>query len=158
MTNNHLPSHIVWVAYKHQLWSGLHYGLRTMTNNMEPAASNIDHKTLKVLGILQNATKGLRNLHTIFGGFGLFDLPTEQLISCVNIFFQHYHISTNVSKKLDASLGYLQLQIGTPHNPFTLNYTRWGILPLSWVQMLWQSLHHLDITPYTSYPTIPFPC
>ncbi len=67
-----------------------------------------------VLGILRNVTKGLRKIHTTLCGFGLFDLATEQLISRVNMFFQHYHISTNLSKKLDASLGYLQLQIGTP--------------------------------------------
>jgi hypothetical protein len=26
MKNGHLPNHIVWVAYKHQLWPGLRYG------------------------------------------------------------------------------------------------------------------------------------
>jgi hypothetical protein len=127
MRNGHLPSHIAWVAYKHQLWPGLHYSLGMMTNNMEPAAklfNDIDHKTFKILGILQNFTKGLRKLHTTFGGFGIFDLPTEQLISPVNMFFQHYHVSTKISKKLDAPLGYLQLQIGTPQSPFTLYYTR----------------------------------
>jgi hypothetical protein len=94
-----------------------------MTNDMEPAAKLldvIDHKTLNLFGILQNVIKSLRKLHTAFGGLGMFDLPTEQLISLENMFFQHCHISTNiVSKKLDASLGYLQLQIGTPLNPFT---------------------------------------
>jgi hypothetical protein len=96
-----------------------------MTNNLNAASTlldNVDYKTLNVLGILRNVTKGLRRLHTTFRGFGMFDLPTEQLNSCVNMFFQHYHVSTNLSKKLDASLRYLQLQIGTPHNPFTLDY------------------------------------
>jgi hypothetical protein len=33
--NGHLPSHIAWVAYKHQLWPrSLCYGLGTMPNNM----------------------------------------------------------------------------------------------------------------------------
>jgi hypothetical protein len=87
----------------------------------------------------------------------MFDLPTEQLISRVNMFFQHYHVSTNLSKKLNASLRHLQPQIGTPHNQLTLNYTKWGALaPLSWVQMLWKSLHYFDITLYMSYPmTLP---
>jgi hypothetical protein len=114
MTNSYLPSHIAWVAYRHQLWPGLHYSLGTMTNNMKSTSTlldNMDYKTLNVLGILQNVMKGLRRLHTMFGGFGMFDLPTEQLISHVNMFFQHYHVFTNLSKKLDASLRYLQLQI-----------------------------------------------
>jgi hypothetical protein len=129
MTNGHLPSHIAWVAYRHQLWPGLRYGLGIMTNDIKPAARllyNADHKTLNVLGIFCNVTKGLQKIHTTFGGFRLFDLLTEQLISRVNMFFQHYHVSTNLSKNLDTSLGYLQLQVGTPHNPFTQDYSKWG--------------------------------
>ncbi len=140
MTNGHLPSYIAWVAYRHHLQPGLRYGLGTMTNDIEPAArllDNANYKTLNVLGIFRNDTKGLQKIHTTFGIFRLFNLLTEQLISRVNMFFQHYHVSTNLSKKLDASLGYLQLQVGTPHNPFTQDYSKWGSLaPLSWVKML----------------------
>jgi hypothetical protein len=132
-----------------------------MTNDITPAEKlldDVDYKTLNVLGILRNVTKGLQKIHTTFGGFGLFDLPTEQLISRVNIFFQHYHVLTNLSKKLDASLGYLQLQIGTPNNPFLQDYAKWGHLaPLSWVKMLWKSLHHFEITLYMKFPTIVAP-
>ena len=68
---------------------------------------------------------------------------------------QHYHTSTNVSKKLDASLRYLQLQLGTPHNPFLLDYAVWGHLtPLSWVKMLWRTLNYFDIHLYMAYPSI----
>ncbi len=71
------------------------------------------------------------------------------------MFFQHYHTSTNLSKKLDASLGYLQLQIGTPNNPFLQDYAKWGYLaPLSWVKMLWKSLHHFKIMLYMKFPSI----
>ncbi len=127
MTNGHLPSHIAWVGYRHQLWPGLRYRLGTMTNDIEPAAKLLDdvnYKILNVLRILHNVTKGLKKIHTTFGGFGLFDLAMEQLFSRVNMFFQHYNVSTNLSKKLDASLGHLQLQVGTPHNPFTQDYAR----------------------------------
>jgi hypothetical protein len=82
MTNGHPPSHTAWVAYRHQLWPGLRYGLGTMTNDIDPAAKlldKVDYKTLNVLGILRNVTKGLRKIHTTFGGFGLFNLATEQL-------------------------------------------------------------------------------
>jgi hypothetical protein len=159
MANGHLPSHITWVAYRHQLWPGLRYGLGTMTNEIKPAATpldEVDYKTLNVLGILQNLTKGLHKIHTAFRGCRLFDLATEQLISRVNMFFQHYHISTNLSKKLNASRGYLQLQVSTPQNPFTQDYSRWGKLgPLSWVKMLlWKSLYYFDITLHMLFPTI----
>jgi hypothetical protein len=71
---------------------------------------------------------------------------------------QHYHTSTNLSRKLDASLRYLQLQLGMPHNPLLLDYTVWGHLaPLSWVKMLWQTLHYFDIHLHMAYPNIAFP-
>ncbi len=62
MTNGHLPSHMAWVAYTHQLWPGLRYGLGTMTNDItsaEKLLDDVDYKTLNVLGILRNVTKGL---------------------------------------------------------------------------------------------------
>ncbi len=161
MTKGHLQSHIAWVVYRHQLWPRLRYGLCTMRNNIKLAVrllNNADYKTLNVLGIFRNVTKGLQKIHTAFIGFGLFDLSTEQLISRVNMFFQHYHVSTNLSKKLDMSLGYLQLQVGMPHNPFNQDYSKWGSLaPLSWVKMLWKSLHHFNIMLYMSFPTIKSP-
>jgi hypothetical protein len=35
---------------------------------------------LNVVGVARSVTKGLCRLHTTFGGFGLFNLPIEQLI------------------------------------------------------------------------------
>jgi hypothetical protein len=161
MQNGLLPHHIAWTAYRLQLWPGLRYGLGTMTNDIEPAKELLhaeDYKTLNVLGVLRNVTKGLRRLHTTFGGFGLLSPPTEQLISQVNMLMQHYHASTNLGRKLDASLRYLQLQLGTPHNPLTLDYAKWGQLaPLSWVKMLWRLLHHFDIHLHMDFSTIPLP-
>jgi hypothetical protein len=143
-------SPVTWLGpHKLQLWPGLRYGLGTMTNDLEPAEKLLhakDHKTLNVLGVLRNVTKDLWRLHTTFGSFGLLSLPTEQVICQVNMLMQHYHASTNLGRKLDESLRYLQLQLGTPHNPLTLGYAKWGqLLLLSWVKMLWRLLHHFDI-------------
>ena len=112
MENGHLPSQVAWVAYRHQLWPGLRYGLGTMTNDLasaEDLLNKVDYRTLNILGVLRNVPTGLRKLNHTFGGFGLLNLPTKQLISRVNMLLQHYHIPTNLSKKLDASLKYLQL-------------------------------------------------
>ena len=110
MTNGHLLHHMAWIAYKLQLWPGLRYGLETMTNNIKEAASvntEINYKMLNILGMACTVTKGLRTLHMTFGGFGLLSVATEQLICRINMLFQHYHTSTNLSRKLDASLRYL---------------------------------------------------
>jgi hypothetical protein len=81
--NGHLPSHMAWVAYRHQLWPGVQYGLGTMTNNLKVTDNLLhkeDYRMLNVLGVVCSVTKGLRRLHTSFGGFGLFNLSVEQLI------------------------------------------------------------------------------
>jgi hypothetical protein len=129
--------------------AGTQYGLGTMTNDIEEAENTLqesDYKMLNILGVACTVTKGLRKLHTTFGGFCLFSLPTEQLICRINMLLQHYHTSTSFSQKLNASLQYLQLQLGTPHIFLTLEYDKWGYLPpLSWVKMLWGLLHYFNI-------------
>ena len=70
-------------------------------------------------------------------GFDLFSFAIEQLVGRLNLILQHYHTSTVLSKKLDTSLRYLQLQLGTNKNPLDLPYEVWGALaPLSWVKVL----------------------
>jgi hypothetical protein len=131
-----------------------------MTNDLE-AADNLlhkeDNKMLNILGVVQSVSTGLHRLHMSFGGSGLFNLPMamEQMICQVNMLMQHYHTPTKVSKKLNASLRYLQLQLGTPHNPFLLVYTvRGHLTPLSWVKMLRRTLNNFDIHLSMAYPSI----
>jgi hypothetical protein len=73
MANYHLPNHMAWVTYRHQLWPEVQYGLGTMTNDLE-VTDNLLHKEdymmLNILGVVRIVTKGLRRLHTSFGGFG----------------------------------------------------------------------------------------
>jgi hypothetical protein len=132
-----------------------------MTNDLELAKRLLDsddYKTLNVLGVMRSVARGLQKLRTTFGGFRLFDLPTEQLISRVNMLFQQYHALTDLSRRLDASLAYLQLQLGTPYTPFTLDFNKWEDLsPLLWTKMLWKSLNKFDITLYMAYSPILFP-
>jgi hypothetical protein len=88
MRNGHLPSHMAWIAYKLQLWPGLRYGLGTMTNNLEATETifdKADYETMPIIGVAHTVKRELRKLHTTFGGFGLFHLPTEQLICRINM-------------------------------------------------------------------------
>jgi hypothetical protein len=94
MKNGHLPAHMAWVAYKLQLWPGIRYGLGTMTNDLEITETifdKADYETMPVLGVARTVKRELRKLHPTFGGFGLFHLPTEQLICRINMLLQHYH-------------------------------------------------------------------
>ncbi len=130
-----------------------------MTNDLEATETifdKADNETMPILGVACTVKRDFRKLQTTFGGFGLFHLPTEQLICRINMLLQRYHTSTALSKKLDASFRYLQLHLGTPHNPLTLPFKKWGYLrPLLWVKMLWQSLDKFKIQLHLKYPTIP---
>ncbi len=71
---------------------------------------------------------------------------------------QHYHTSTIVSRKLDASLRYLQLQIRTNCNPLLLSYDEWSFLvTLSWVKMLWHTEEMMQVEIQMKYNDIPLP-
>ena len=71
---------------------------------------------------------------------------------------QHYHTPTNISKKLDASIRYLQLQLGTERNPFDLNYNKCcHLAPLSWAKLIWRSLHYYNIRLHMKFETISLP-
>ena len=82
----------------------------------------------------------------------------EQLICHLNLLLQHYHTSSMVSHKLDASLKYLQLQLGTNRCPFNLDYDTWSPLPpLSWVKMYWRTIQMGQIDLFLDYKIIPLP-
>ena len=161
MKNGRLPSHIAWLGYRLQLWTGIRYGIGTMTNELEKAQevlANLDYEMLPILGIARTIKTGWRRLHTTFGGFGLLNFPTEQLICRLNLLLQHYHTSSMLSRKLDASLHYLQLQLGTPTCPLYLDYDKWGFLsPLCWVKVLWRTLKSSELEMHIQFADIPSP-
>ena len=70
----------------------------TMTNYLEATDAIFDkndYDMMPILGVARTVKRELRKLHTTLGGFGLFHLPTEQLICRINILLQHYHIHSS---------------------------------------------------------------
>ena len=161
MRNGHLPSFLGWIAYKHKLWPSVRYGIGVMTNDIEEAdilLDKQDHETMNCLGIASTIKKGWRKLHSTFGGVGLFNFIDEQLIERLNLLQQHYENGSLLSKKLSISLAYLQLQLGTNVCPFDLDYDRWSLFaPLSWVKMLWRTLHVCGFELHLRYDEMTFP-
>ena len=106
-----------------------------MTNDFaeaEEVLDKTDYQLLNVLGIASTVKKGWQRIHSTFGRFGLFRFATKQLIERLNLLLQHYNTGSSLSKKLDVSLRYLQLQLGTNTCPLDLPYDIWTYLtPLS---------------------------
>ena len=154
MTNGKLPAYLGWMAYNHKLWAGVRYGIGTMTDDIEVVncfLDKLDYLMMNVLGVCCKIKVGWRKLHLTFGGIGLFNFVTEQLIERLNLLLQNYGTDSVLSNKMDTSLAYLQLQLGVNCCPFDLVYDEWHYMaPLSWMKMLWRTLQvtgvelHLD--------------
>ena len=86
------------------------------------------------------------------------NLATEQLIERLNLLLQHYNTATPTSDKLNSSLRYLQLQLGTTKCPLDLAYDDWAHLaPLSWIKMLWRTLQVTGFQLHLKYDELPAP-
>jgi hypothetical protein len=44
MMNGHLPNHMAWITYKHQLWPGVQYGLGTMAMTLRSRTTSFTRK------------------------------------------------------------------------------------------------------------------
>ena len=134
---------------------------RSFLRNTEGKYSaNTAQKTLESMGLNVNrhVRTGWRCLHQTFGGIGLLHLPTEQLISRLNILQQHYASSSTIGLKLSCSLHWLQLQLGHNDNPLLLDYEKWNKLTCrSWWVELWESLHNLSVRISLQYKRQPLP-
>ena len=96
-----------------------------MENNLEEAEEVLDktgHSILNVLGTASTVKEGWRRIHSTCGGVGLFSFATKQPTERLNLLLEHYNTGSSLSKKLDAPLRYLQLQIGTNICPLDLLY------------------------------------
>ena len=88
MKNEHLPPFMGWMAYKYKLWMSVRYGIGTMTNDVEDSKNLLDKwdcETLNVLGFASTIKKWWRTLLPTFGGVGIVDFNTEQLIERLNL-------------------------------------------------------------------------
>ena len=113
---------------------------------------------MNILGVALTIKTGWRKLHSTFGGIGLYNFVTEQLIERLYLLLQHYRTNSALSKKLDISIAYLQLQLGVNVCPFDLDYEDWHYMaPLSWVKMLWRTLQVTGFELHLEYDEIPFP-
>jgi hypothetical protein len=55
-------------------------------------------------------------------------IPSKTLTSCLTYFLYHIHLGTKISKKIEASFAYLQLETGLFGTFFLHPFTIFGIL------------------------------
>ena len=81
-----------------------------------------DYKLLNILVIASTVKKDWRRIRSTFGGFGLYNFATRQPIQRINLLLEHYNTATPLNGKLNYSLRYLQLQLGTNKLSLDLDY------------------------------------
>ena len=159
--NGHLPTYLVWKAYRSCLIPALKYGLSTLAT---PLAVTIDtlrkyeFELLSYLGVNKHVRTEWRSIPRELGGVGLWNFTVEQCISWLEALLQHYGTNSTIAKKMLASLESLQLEIGCAGNPLAENYQmRGGLATSCWMKAVWERIHYYDIGLILSYDKLPMP-
>ncbi len=84
---------------------------------------------------------------------GFFNLSIKQYISWLKVLLQHYGASFMTSKKLQASLEAMQLEVGCRGDPLNKNYGKLGLLAMEgWVEAVWEHASYFGYTVMLDYP------
>jgi len=146
---SHLNAADIWLAYTAVLWPGLTYPL---------AVSSLSVTDLKL--IQQKISKIIRNsIHLNksfpdalfygvkrYGGIGVVPLVVQQCFLKLMIFLKHVRLHDDVGKQLLISIGYTQLEVGSPDQFFRLPFIRYKhLITNTWTTHLWEFLSLADI-------------
>ena len=159
--NGHLPTYLVWKAYRTCLIPGLKYGLSTLATPLSITVDTLrryEFELLSYLGVNNRVRAEWRTIPRELGGVGLWNFTVEQCICWLEAILQHYGTGNTISKKMMASLEALQLEIGCSTNPLAEDYqTRGGLATACWMKAVWERLHFYKIELVLSYNKIPLP-
>ena len=159
--NAHLPTYLVWKAYRSCLIPGLKYGLSTLatqTTVTQDLLRKWEFELLSYLGVNKHVRTEWRSIPRELGGIGLWNFTREQCKSWLEAFLQHYGRNTTIAKKMIASLEALQLEIGCSRNPLSEDYAlRGGLATMCWMKAIWERVNFYNIDLILSYNNIPAP-
>jgi hypothetical protein len=133
--------------------------LATSKNDIEDLLHKQEFKMLSYLGVNQHVKREWRRLPREFGGIVLYDLGVEQFIIWIETLLQHYGAGFTTSKKLEASLEAMQLEIGCEGNPLNEDYGKLGRLATDgWVKAVWERASYYGYEVALDYPKEVPPC
>jgi hypothetical protein len=113
--------------------------LANQSEKIEDVLHSLEFKMLSFLGVKQHVKTEWWKLAHKFGGIGLFNLSSEQLISWVEVLIQDYGTGSTISKKMCALLAAVQLKIGCWGSPFNECYNTLGpLMTEGWKKAVWE--------------------
>ncbi len=156
LKNAHLPTHLAWKAYQFRLCPSTRYGIATLATprkNIEGIIHKLEFEMLSYLEVNQQVKTEWRRLLREFG-----NLAIKQFISWMEVLLQHYSAGFTTSRKLQALLEAMQLEIGYSGNSFNEDYAKVGILATErWVKAVWEGAAHYSYNITLDYPTESLP-
>jgi hypothetical protein len=159
--SGHLPTYLVWKAYRSCLIPALKYRLSTLATQTvvtQDVLRKWGFELLSYLGVNKHVRTEWRTIPRELGGIGLWNFTVEQCKSWLEALLQHYGRGTTIAKKMIASLEALQLEIGCTHNPLLEDYaSRGGLATMCWMKAIWERVNLYNISLILSYIPIPMP-
>lgn len=142
--NGHLPTNLVWKAYRTCLTPALKYGFGTLATPMKTTKgilTKCKFELLSYFGVNNKVRVEWRTISRELGGVGLWNFTIEQCTAWMEAILQHYGTGSTISKKMIASLEALQLKIGSSKNPLLEDYKLRGSLATEcWMKAIWERL------------------
>ncbi len=161
LNNCPLAHHLAWMAYQHQLWSGLRFSLGTLatpTSTMQSVLQSLKFEMLSLLGVNQHVKIEWCTIAQEFGGIRLHSLSIEWIISWAELILQHYGAKLAVSAKIKASLQAVQLEVGCRGNPFDEDFGAIVVLATECrIKSIWERMWLYNFQLYLDYPMMAFP-
>ena len=156
-----LPVRSVWMSYNYQLWSGMRYGLGTLSASIKELQEGLgksDYHLISSLGVVRTIQREWRYMPSTFGGMGLFSLPLEATISSLNLLLQHYQTSGALGTTITTALENLQVELGVQDCPLKYDYEIWsGLATTSWIKDIWERVWHYKIELHLDYKKLELP-
>ena len=113
----------------------------------------LEFEMLFYLGVNQQVETEWRRLLREFG-----ILAIKQFISWMEVLLQHYGAGFTTSRKLQALLEAMQLEIGCSGNSFNEDYAKVGILATErWAKAVWERAAHYSYNITLDYSTESLP-
>jgi hypothetical protein len=136
MKRSCLPAKAKWTALSSVLKPCILYPLMACSitdKEMDSVDKILSKAKCHSLGLNEHFPRAILHGPTHLGGMGIPLGRSKKTTSLINIFLHHTHLQTEIGRKLEASIAYLQIEIGIL-SPFHQHYKATMIF-------LWSNLH-----------------
>ena len=155
-----LPHHLVWLSLQTGIFKTLTYPLAATTftdTECRSLCSPLLQIGLSRSHIVRSMPRAVVHGPTATGGFAVPDLYVEQAVAHLTAFIGFGRSVTSITGfLLRNSVEFLQLELGTPGNPFDLEFSVWSPCAVpTWCTSLWAFCSQYAVSLPSPIPSVP---